>query len=81
MRWEGIAVIPPHPAVLMEGTAWDCHSPRCEDGFTAMCLTTGELGFAGWAECEVLGYKDTEANRIRLAVHMLSCGCGWSHAL
>ena len=79
MNWNGAP--DPHPAVLMEGTLWDCLTPRCEDGFTAMCLQTGELGFAGWAECEVFGRKDTEANRIRLAVHTLNCSCGWSHAL
>jgi len=87
VNWEGLPR--PHRAALMEGPVW--HSPRYQrvlrrrgidqEGFTAMSLRTGEIGFAGPAETFVLGYKDTEANRMRLALHMLSCKCGWSHVL
>jgi len=67
----------PHEAVLMEGIVWRPDEP----GFTAMCIGTHDVGTAGPAECETLGYKVTEANMIRLSVHMLNCNCGWSHVL
>ena len=68
----------PHPAVVMEGCVW--HGTDCV-GFTAMCLNTHELGFAGRAECVMLRYAENEERMRTLAVHMLNNNCGWSHRL
>jgi hypothetical protein len=72
--------LPKHPAVLMEGVPWDPGDKR--PGFTAMCLKTHDVGSAGPDACFVVGgYKPTEANMMRLAVHMLDCNCGWTHEI
>jgi hypothetical protein len=74
--------LPPHPAVIMQGVPWDPRNEGMVDYstvFTSMCLETGKLGGAGAAECEVFRRKDTEANRIYLARHILDCSCGWKH--
>jgi hypothetical protein len=72
MKWDCPS---PHPAVLMGGAPWR----RDFDGFTALCLTTHEIGTAGIAECIVLHRADSERSRIELALHILDCNCGWSH--
>lgn len=76
MNWRGLPN--PHPAALSEGCIW---MPERSEGFTAMCMVTHEVGYAGPDEAWIIqgSTRPSEARLMDLALHMLSCNCGWSH--